>query len=432
MRRHGDLFREIMSLDNLYEAYKEARKGKRWQWIVRRFEENVLWNIIQLQDDLEAKRFTTSAYRTKRIYEPKERDIYVLPFYPDRIVQHALLRVIIPIWDGLFIYDSYACRAGKGMHQGSRKVMEHIRRYRYCLKCDISKFYPSIDHEILKRIIRKKIKCRDTLWLIDDIIDSFEGGKNTPIGNYTSQWFGNLYMNELDQWLRHTHKVRAYVRYTDDFVIFSDDKRELHRLRDEIEQYLREQLKLKFSKWSIFPVSQGVDYLGYRHFKEKILLRKSTAKRVKKRMAQLPKKLAKGKITTEQYRSSIASTEGWLRWSNSHNLWKSLQIDKLKAKMKGFPEFIQTRHDVEVLLESHPEETKAFLRTCLDEVNQWFDLGPVDPEKGITDKTHKVVEEKGMGEEPPTYRQYELREDPNCKIFRLGFTVEEVRAIVRE
>ncbi len=330
MRRAGNLYHKIVALDNLYDAYCAARKGKRWQRNVRRFEKDTLWNLIQLQERLVRKEYSTAEYKIKHIYEPKERDIYVLPFYPDRIVQHAMIRVVSPIWDRLFIEQSYACRVGKGMHKGSLQAMKHLKRYKYCLKCDISKFYPSVDHDILKLIVRKKIKCSDTLWLIDEIIDSYPGGKNVPIGNYTSQWLGNLYMNELDQWVRHKLKIFAYVRYTDDFVLFLNDKATLHKIKSEIERFLDERLKLKFSKWSIFPVDQGLDYLGYRHFRRKILLRKSTAKRVKKRLEQLPGMLSSGAITAEQYRSSIASTEGWLQWANCYNLKLSLNLNGLK------------------------------------------------------------------------------------------------------
>lgn len=330
MKRHGSLWSKIIALDNLYAAYKAARKGKRWQRKVKTFEKHTIANILQLQVNLDSRYFTTSEYRSKKVWEPKERDIYILPFFPDRIVQHALLQVLIPIWDPLFIEQSYACRPGYGMHAASRKTMEYVKKYKYFLKADIRKFYPNIDHEILKQIVRKKIKCRNTLWLLDNIIDSFQGGKNTPIGNYTSQWFGNLYMNELDQWVRHNKKVSAFVRYNDDFVIFSDDKKALHKLKDEIEAFLAERLKLKFSRWSIAPVTQGVDFVGYRHFRTHILLRKSTAKRVMRRLRRLPVQLDRGRVSPEQYRSSIASTEGWLKWANTHNLVIFTQLKKLK------------------------------------------------------------------------------------------------------
>lgn len=330
MKRHGDLWNRIIALDNLYDAYRAARKGKRWQSKVQRFEKNTIANLLQLQVDLDSGHFTTSKYRTKKVWEPKERDIFILPFYPDRIVQHALLQILIPIWDPLFIEQSYACRPGYGMHAASRLTMRYVRRYRYFFKADVRKFYPSIDHGVLKLVLRKKIKCRKTLALLDNIIDSFPGGKNTPIGNYTSQWFGNLYMNELDQWLRHSKKVRAYVRYNDDFVIFSDDKAWLHKLKADTEQFLAERLRLKYSRWFVAPVTQGVDFVGYRHFRSHVLLRKSTATRVKRRVRSLPKRLDRGDITLDQFRSSIASTEGWLKWANTKNLKFSLELEQLK------------------------------------------------------------------------------------------------------
>jgi hypothetical protein len=239
------------------------------------------------------------------------------------------MNVIEPIWDRMFIFDSYACRQGKGIHAGSKRTMEFVRRNRYCLKCDVSKFYPSVVHDILFEIVQRKIKCKGTLWLFEDIIYSFPGGKNVPIGNYTSQWLGNLYLNELDQLLKHQYHIRDYIRYCDDFLLFHDDKKYLGDMAKVIEAFLAERLQLQFSKCDLFPVSRGVDFLGYRHFKDYILVRKSTAKRVKKRLKRLPVLLEKGIITKEQYRSSLASTMGWLKWANSYNLRVSLEIDKL-------------------------------------------------------------------------------------------------------
>lgn len=330
MKRHGNLWDKIVDPDNLLRAYKAARKGKGWRQSVLKFEENVPGNLLRLQKHLCTGKFKTSKYREKVIYEPKQRTIYKLPFYPDRIVQHAVLQVLIPIWDNLMIFDSYACRAGKGMHQASIKTMRYVRTYKYCFKADISKFYPSIDHAVLLDIIRRKVKCRSTLTLLEDIIRSFTGGRNTPIGNYTSQWFGNLYLNELDTRVKHTHKIKAYIRYCDDFVLFSNCKKTLAAIRVDITEFLKRVLKLTLSKFSIFPVSQGVDFLGYRHFRGKILLRKTTAKRVLTRMKKLPIALQSGKLTLDQYRSSIASTEGWLKWANTHNLIAATKINQLK------------------------------------------------------------------------------------------------------
>jgi hypothetical protein len=329
MKRHGNLYDKITCSENLRLAYEKARRGKSRMHNVQRFEHDVDSNLERIRRSLVDKTFTTARYQVKKIYVPKERDIYVLPFSPDRIVQHAIMNVLEPVWDTTFIADSYACRTGKGIHAGSLRTMEFVRRYRYVLKCDIAKFYPSIDHDVLYGIVQRKIKCADTLWLLKDIIYSAPGGKNAPIGNFTSQWFCNLYLNELDQLVKHHYKIKGYLRYCDDFCLFSDDKQQLRALADELRVYLAKELKLTFSKCDLFPVSQGVDFLGYRHFRNYILVRKSTATRVRRRLANLPLLLAAGEITEEQYRSSIASTRGWLKWANTHNLSVALELDRL-------------------------------------------------------------------------------------------------------
>jgi len=334
-QRHGNLFSSIVDSDNLRQAHARARKGKSAMLNVIDFDRNIEGNLKRIRQSLMDKTFTTSKYQEKLIHIPKQRTIYVLPFKPDRIVQHALMRVVEPIWDKLMISDSYACRTGKGQHTASKRTMEFVRQYKYCLQADISKFYPSIDQAVLADIVRQKIKCKDTLWLIDDIIYSFPGEKNVPIGNYTSQWFGNLYLHELDRTVKHVYKIPAYLRYCDDFCLFSDDKRQLQELKETIREFLAERLKLTYSFAEVFPTKHGVDFLGYRHFpKGYILLRKSTAQRVKRRLKLLPKLLALGKVTPEQYRSSLASTRGWLKWANTHNLQVATCLDRLEGKLK--------------------------------------------------------------------------------------------------
>jgi retron-type reverse transcriptase len=334
-QRHGNLFSSIVDSGNLSEAHARARKGKSAMSNVIDFDRDIEGNLKRVRQSLMDKTFTTSKYQEKLIHVPKTRTIYVLPFKPDRIVQHALMRVVEPIWDRLMISDSYACRTGKGQHTASRRTMEFVRQYKYCLQADISKFYPSIDQAILADIVRQKIKCKDTLWLIDDIIYSFPGEKNVPIGNYTSQWFGNLYLHELDRTVKHVYKIPAYLRYCDDFCLFSNDKRQLQELKETIREFLAERLKLTYSFAEVFPTKHGVDFLGYRHFpKGYILLRKSTAQRVKRRLKLLPKLLALGKVTPEQYRSSLASTRGWLKWANTHNLQVATCLDRLEGKLK--------------------------------------------------------------------------------------------------
>jgi hypothetical protein len=188
---------------------------------VQAFEKNLDDNIKSISKSLIDRTFQTSEYRTKIIHEPKERTIFILPFAPDRIVQHSLMNILEPIWDKMMIHNNFACRVGKGIHAGSRKTMEYVRKNSYCLKCDISKFYPSVNHDILYDILQRKIKCIDTLWLIKDIIYSYTGnGNNIPIGNYTSQWFGNMYLNELDTYVKHELRCKDYLRYCDDFCLF--------------------------------------------------------------------------------------------------------------------------------------------------------------------------------------------------------------------
>jgi len=323
----------VTDMENVQLAYHKAALHKSKHKGVIKTKNKLEERLEALRQSLINKTFTTSKYWEKIVYEPKMRTIYVLPFYPDRIVQHALMNLITPIWDNIFIYDSYACREGKGIHSGSLRTMQFVRRNKYVLKCDISKFYPSVDHDILLEIIKKKIKCPDTLWLIEDIIRSFPGGKNVPIGNYTSQWFGNLYMNEVDQYIKHDLQKKYghidYLRYCDDFCLFHDNKKVLNECRELLTIFIDEKLKLKFSKCDVFPVSRGVDFLGYRHFDNYKLLRKSTTKRVRKRLTALPYLYEKKKITFEQFRSSVASTFGWFKHANTHNLQVNLQFKEL-------------------------------------------------------------------------------------------------------
>lgn len=330
MKRYGNLYQQITDPENIALAYHEARRGKSKQRIVRQCDANLPGTLLNIREMLVNRTFVPAPYRMMTIYEPKKRDIFKLPFYPDRIIHHCLMRVLERIWTPMFLPTSYACIKGRGIHAGSRKTMEYVRRYKYCLKMDVRKFYPSVNQGILDAVITRKIKCSDTLWLLRSLIYSFPGGLNIPIGNYTSPWFGNLYLNELDQWLKATHHVKAFVRYSDDFCLFHNDKKHLAMLAGEIERFLWDRLHLELSKNDIFPVTQGVDFLGYRHFPDHIIMRKSTATRIKRRLRTLPAMLAKGVISPEQYRSTLASVSGWLKWANTYHLKLHLQINQLQ------------------------------------------------------------------------------------------------------
>ena len=262
-------------------------------------------------------------------------EIYVLPFSPDRIVQHALMNVIAPIWDDLMIHDSYACRPGKGQHRASRKTMESVKKYDFCYQGDIKKFYPSIKHDILMKIVKNKIKDLNVLWLLEDIIYSIDGGKNIPIGNFTSQWLGNLYLNELDMYVKHELKIKNYIRYNDDFCLFHNDKEYLRNCRSKIEEFVAKKLDLIVSKQKLFPVCLGVDFIGYRHFPEKVLLRKSTAKRMKKKIAMKVHSYKKGIISAKQLEASLQSTKGWLIWAQTYNYRKAINLDVLLEEVQS-------------------------------------------------------------------------------------------------
>ncbi len=336
MKRHGRLFEKIVDPENIELAFSKAKRGKTWQDSVKEVEKDKAAKLEAIRRSLIEGTFTTSPYKIKIIHEPKERQIFILPFYPDRIVQHAIMNIIVPIWDAMMIKDSYACRKNKGQHAGSKRCMQFVRRNSWVCQFDISKFYPSVNHEKLMEIIKRKIKDARVLSLFRDIIDSIKSESNVPIGNYTSQWFGNLYLNELDQLVKSHYHVRDYLRYCDDFLIFGNDKADLKHLANEIEAFVRDELRMKLSKKELYPTSHGVDFLGYRHFPSgKILLRKTTATRVKRRMKALPWEIKHGRITKEQARGKLASAHGWLKHANAHHLRLAIGLDKLKAELEA-------------------------------------------------------------------------------------------------
>jgi hypothetical protein len=334
MKRHGNLWKRIIDLDNITRAYKKARKAKTWQRTIKEFEKNTEENLKRIHRQLKEQTFTTSEYRIKKVYEPKERDIYILPFDPDRIVQHALVNVLGPIWDNLMIKDSYACRPGKGQHRASHAVMQAVRNRKYCFQADIRKFYPSIRHDLLMDVLARKIKDKDVLWLMEDIIYSIPGGRNVPIGNFTSQWFGNLYLNELDMFVKHALKIKNYVRYNDDFCLFHDSKQYLKECRERIRQFVADHLDLSVSKEKLYPVSSGVDFVGYRHFPDKILLRKRTAKRIKKKIAEKVHLYRTKQLSRERFESSLQAVKGWIVWAQSYNYRLSLRLDSLIEEVR--------------------------------------------------------------------------------------------------
>lgn len=344
VRKNNLSLAEIYEFSNLKIASKKAQKGKTKYSEVIQFNKNEFLNLVIIYILLRSRRYTTGEYRTKTIYEPKERIIYILN-YIHRVVQHALINKIEPIINSMLIKDTYSCIKGRGMHKASLRTIEFIRRNKYCLKMDIRKFYPSINHDILYSLFERKFKDEGLLWLLKDIIYSFPGETNAPIGNLTSQVFGNFYMSPLDRYVKEELKIKDYVRYCDDFLLFSNNKEELRNAKYLITKFLREKLKLELSKSDLFPTSRGVDFMGYRHFSSFILVRKSTAKRIKKRLPKLLVLFRENKIPIDIFRSIIESHIGWVSWANSYNFIKSTKLLEIKGEVMAKFSEIATEND---------------------------------------------------------------------------------------
>lgn len=336
MKRIGNLWEQIISVENLELADKKARKGKNSSYGVRQHDKHRKENILALHEALKNKTFTTSPYTNFTVYEPKERLIYRLPYYPDRIVHHAVMNVLEPIFLRTFTHNTYSCIKGRGINGCMRQVDRIIRKYQgrrlYCLKIDIRKFYPSIDHEIMKQIVRKKIKDKDLLWLLDDIIDSAPG---LPIGNYLSQYLANLYFAYFMHYMNEQYRTEDgqridVVEYADDICFFSDDKEALHECFAFIRKYIEERLNLKVKdNWQIFPIAESkqdkygraLDYVGFQFFHGgQKLIRKS----IKKRFCRACAKLNRHPPSEAEYKQKVAGWLGWAKYSNSRNLLKTI------------------------------------------------------------------------------------------------------------
>ena len=322
MKRYGYLYEKIYNYDNIQYALQNAQKGKKHYKEVNKINMNQEFYIRQIQKMLYYKTYKTAKYKKiiKHADNGKIREIYKLPYYPDRIVHHCIMQIIEPIWFKSLIRDTYAAIKNRGIHDGVRRIKKALRDKEntiYCLKMDIKKFYFSINNQILKRIIRKKIKDPDLIWLLDEIIDSADG---IPIGNYLSQYFGNLYLSEYDHWIKEELKMKYYFRYCDDIVILHKDKNILHEIRKESNDYFKYKLKLEINNnWQVFPVDKrGIDFLGYRFFHNYILLRKSISQKFKNKIKYIKKNweiLKPSKVINR-----IMSYWGWLKYANCKNL----------------------------------------------------------------------------------------------------------------
>ena len=331
MKRHGNLFDSIVDIENIKLAHKQARRGKAFYTEVKMIDSDIEHYCREIQKMLVNQRFTTSKYEIEERFDGRKmRTIYKLPYYSDRIVQHALLNVTGSIFVNSFIRDSFQSIIGRGTTDAMKRVKKLIRSDhcpRYALKIDVEKYYPSVDNEKLKQIIRKKIKCEKTLWLIDNIVNSMKG---LPIGNYTSQHFGNLYLNEFDWTVKQKLKPAAYFRYCDDIVFMDNMKSKLISMKVFATQYLLQLgLKIKDS-WNIYDIKkQGVDFVGFVFTPFNTRIRNTIAEKFKKTCVEIHKK----NDNSKQNLSRIMAYKGWMKWCNGKMLWRKHTI----ALRSSFP-----------------------------------------------------------------------------------------------
>ena len=320
MKTYNHLFPKITNFANLFNAYNQARAGKRNRTSVSRFDYLADLNLLNLKSHLIKNSYRPGKYRHFWAYDPKLRQISA-PAFVDRIVHHALCQIIEPIFDHSFIYDSYACRHGKGNHQAMKRLQAFLRKpgITYALKCDISKYFASINQQILLQLIKKKIADPKVLALLQTIISSYQNPvqqdpnnpKGIPIGNLTSQLFANIYLNELDRYVKQTLRQKYYLRYVDDFIILGKNKNDLKKVYRAIRQFLKERLKLELhpKKVRIFPTRLGVDFVGYVVFPDHIRLRSKNVRRFRKKFKRLLQKQKEGQISSEEL---FNRTQSWV------------------------------------------------------------------------------------------------------------------------
>lgn len=324
MQPHKIPFEEIISVENILSAWKEFLVGKKNRKDVQEFQLRIMDNILSLHSDLKNKTYIHGGYEAFSINDPKPRNIHKASVR-DRLLHHALYRVLYPYFDKKFIHDSYSCRVGKGTHKALErfnvfggKVSKNNTQTCWVLKCDIRKFFASIDQEILMSVLKKHVQDEGILWLLERVIDSFNSGKvdiGLPLGNLTSQLLVNVYMNESDQHMKHVCREKYYIRYADDFVIMSSDKKHLEELTVFISDFLNEKLKLMLHPKKVYikTIASGVDFLGWIHFPYRRVIRTVTKKRMFKKLS-----------ASEPKKEIIDSYKGLLGWGNAYELMQKI------------------------------------------------------------------------------------------------------------
>jgi len=338
------MYQKLAAWGNLLLAYQKAAKGKRGHPNVAAFERRLEDNLLELQKELQAKTYSPGAYASFYIHEPKRRLISAAPFR-DRVAHHALCNLIEPIFEKRFIFDSYANRVGKGTHRALNRAQEFARKYPYVLQCDIRQFFPAIDHAILRGNLTRRISDPDVLWLCDQILASgagvlskeyemnwFDGDdlfaklrlRGLPIGNLTSQFWANVYLNPFDHFVKRKLGCQAYIRYVDDFLLFARDKKTLWRWKAEIEQRLGEMRQTIHPHAAPRPVTEGFTFLGFCIYPNQRRLKRAKGLYYQRKLADMKKAYARGELT---FADMTVSVQGWVnhaRFANTIGLRKSL------------------------------------------------------------------------------------------------------------
>lgn len=330
--KHKRLIERIIDWDNLSRAHRLARRGKRARFEVQAFEARQWEELGALQMEMLWGTYQPGRYRSFLVYEPKLREILAAP-YRDRVAQHAICNICGPIWDRAMIYDSYACRPGKGTHAGAARLESWMRGMAasgpvWVVKMDVERYFASISHQLCRDVIREKISCPKTLLLLDRIISSTADPRDPnpvgiPVGNLTSQWLANLVGNRVDQWAKRSLRLRRYIRYMDDMVVLVRSKSEALDVRDAFGEKLAS-MGLSFSKASVLPISRGVNFLGYRIWPHKRLLRKNSVRKIKRNLRYMQREYAMGLIGLDNVRQRINSWLAHAGHANTQSLKKQI------------------------------------------------------------------------------------------------------------
>ena len=356
MKTYRNLYPEVTDFVTLLASFRQARRGKRGRPEVAEFEFNLEENLFQLQEELRSRTYRPGAYRNFYIVERKLRLISAAPFR-DRVVHHALCSVLDPIWERRFIYDTYACRPGKGTHRAVDRCQQFARRYEYVLQCDVHQFFPSIDYAILRAKLARLVVDPDVLWLIDTILASSAGvlapmyqmewfpgddllatqrPRGLPVGNLTSQTWANIYLDSLDQFVKRDLKCPAYVRYCDDFLLFDDDKERLHAWKEQVEDHLAGlRLALNWRRSVVYPTRTGIPFLGFRVFATHRRLRADNLAIARHRLRRNRDEYNAGRMTAQQFRQSLQAWIAHASHADTYRLRRAMLSDIVLSPSSG-------------------------------------------------------------------------------------------------